>query len=72
MEVCRNQCRECPWGNTHRHSKDWMGYVKKMESIGKIKDGVHACHMITSDTWGYRGRIDQSNVCVGSLNKKIS
>ena len=36
--------------------------------IGKIKNKEHACHMITSDTWGYKEDITSKNVCIGSLN----
>jgi hypothetical protein len=38
-----------------------------MEKIGQIENKKHACHMITSDTWGYKESITENNVCIGSL-----
>jgi hypothetical protein len=65
--MCRKPCKECPWTKENRHSKDWPEYVKKMESIGKLKNKKHACHMITQDTWGYKESITENNVCIGSI-----
>lgn len=65
--MCRNSCKECPWTKDNPHSKHWPQYVSKMESIGKIENKRHACHMITSDTWGYKESITENNVCIGSL-----
>jgi hypothetical protein len=39
-----------------------------MSEIKTIKKTEHACHMITSDVWGMKTIIDESNVCIGSLN----
>lgn len=63
----RKACKQCPWITTSKHSQSWPGYVSSMESIGQISGKRHACHMITTDTWGYESPIDESNVCVGSL-----
>lgn len=63
---CRKPCKECPWTKDNPHSKSWPKFVEKMESIGKIKNKEHACHMITSDTWGYKGEINDKNVCIGA------
>lgn len=63
----RKACKECPWINNNRHSQSWPGYVDSMASIGQIEGRKHACHMITSDTWGYDSDINESNVCIGSL-----
>jgi len=62
----RNQCKECPWSNNNKHNKSWPEYVQVMESIGKVKNKKHACHMITSDVWGYNQEITSKNVCMGS------
>lgn len=67
-ETKRKNCKECPWINKNSHSQSWPDYVSKMESIGQIKSKRHACHMITSDTWGYNEPITEKNVCIG---KKI-
>jgi hypothetical protein len=40
-----------------------------MTEEGYIQSGVHACHMVTNDTWGMNSPIDKNNVCVGSLQK---
>jgi hypothetical protein len=63
----RKPCKECPWTKDDSHSKSWPGYVKAIEGIGKIQNKKHACHMITSDIWGYKGDITDKNVCIGSL-----
>ena len=63
----RKTCKECPWTKDNSHNKNWSGYASKIESIGKIKNKRHACHMITSDIWGYKGDITDKNVCIGSL-----
>lgn len=62
----RKSCKECPWTTTSKHSEVWPNYVESMTSIGKI-DGNHSCHMITTDVWGYKSEINESNVCVGRL-----
>lgn len=67
MKKCRKPCKECPWVTSSTHSEKWPGYVATMEDIGKIKNKKHACHMITSDIWGYKSEINNSNVCVGRL-----
>lgn len=64
--INRKQCKECPWNKKNPHSKKWALYVKKMESIGKIKDNSHTCHMISSDVWGYKEEINEKNICIGS------
>ena len=64
---CRKPCKECPWIVKNKHNDSWPKYVEQMENIGKIKNKKHACHMITSDTWGYEKPIDESNICAGSL-----
>jgi hypothetical protein len=33
-----------------------------MKTIGVEK---HACHMVTSDVWGYKNKIDSRNTCKG-------
>jgi hypothetical protein len=65
----RNRCKECPWVTQYKHSEKWKGYVKELTDKGLIKDGVHKCHMIASDTWGFETPVDESNVCIGSLKK---
>lgn len=68
---CRKPCKECPWVNKNPHSKKFPTYVESIESIGKIKDRKHGCHMITKDIWGYKEEINNKNVCVGAkLNSK--
>lgn len=69
MESKRKQCKECPWKNKDKHSLNFRGYVEKMNSIGKIENNKHACHMITNDVWGLKSEINQNNVCVGSCKK---
>jgi hypothetical protein len=61
----RKNCKECPWVVNNKHNESWPHYVEKMESIGQIKNKKHSCHMITSDTWGYKTKIDNTNVCIG-------
>lgn len=68
-EVSRRRCKECPWSTKSVHSEKWPGYVSKMTEEGYIQSGVHACHMVTNDTWGMNSPIDKNNVCVGSLQK---
>ena len=70
MKNTRQTCKECPWENRHKHSEDWKRYAKKMTEVGKIKDSVHKCHMISSDTWGYDSPIDSNNACIGALKQK--
>lgn len=65
--MCRKACKECPWTKNNNHSKSWTGYVKSMTNLGKIENDTHACHMITSDVWGYKNEIGKDNVCIGSL-----
>jgi hypothetical protein len=60
----RQICRECPWVNENQHSLKFREYSEKMRSIGKIEN--HACHMISSDVWGYNSEINDKNVCIGS------
>jgi len=62
----RKRCKECPWGNQYKRSEKWKGYAKELTDKGVIKNGVHKCHMIDSDTWGLKSPVDESNVCVGS------
>jgi len=64
---CRKPCKECPWVVKNKHNDSWPKYVEQMENIGQIQNKKHACHMITSDTWGYENVIDKNNVCVGSM-----
>jgi hypothetical protein len=68
----RKSCKECPWTKNNPHSKSWPSYVDKIEKIGKIKNKKHACHMITSDTWGYKTEINEKNACIGSLKNESS
>jgi hypothetical protein len=63
----RKPCKECPWAKDDSHSKSWPRYVKTIEGIGKIQNKKHACHMITSDIWGYKESITDKNVCISSL-----
>ena len=63
---CRKPCKECPWTKDNPHSKSWPKFVEKLESIDKIKNKEHACHMITSDVWGYKEEINDKNVCIGA------
>ena len=69
--MCRKPCKECPWNTSAPPNirRAWPVYVEKMESIGKIKNKRHACHMITSDIWGYKENITDNNVCIGSFKK---
>lgn len=62
-------CKECPWIVSNNHNENWKLNVEKMQSIGKIKDRKHKCHMISNDIWGYSSEIDESNVCFGSIKK---
>ena len=66
--MCKRPCKECPWVNNNRHSLNFRSYTDKMKSIGVEK---HACHMITSDVWGYKNKIDSRNYCKGQnlINK---
>lgn len=66
--MCKNPCPECPWVVKTEHNKKWKGYVDKMQSIGKVEDGLHSCHM-KSKTWD---KVTDKNVCIGSVryNKK--
>ena len=68
MESKRKQCEECPWKNQNKHSLNFQNYVEKMNSIGKIQNHEHACHMITSDVWGSNQKITKKNFCIGSCN----
>lgn len=65
----RKPCKECPWTNQNRHSLKFRNYVEKMNSIGKIKNYQHACHMITSDVWGLKTKINKNNICKGTCKK---
>jgi hypothetical protein len=67
-KMCRKPCKECPWKNENQHSLSFRKYSEKMESIGKIEN--HSCHMINKDVWGYKTKINEKNVCIGSLNNK--
>jgi len=66
--MLRSQCSECPWKVKSQHNENFKGYAEKMTEVGQIKESKHACHMITSDVWGYKNEINESNVCIGSLN----
>jgi hypothetical protein len=66
MENKRKQCKECPWKNENQHSLKFRDYAKKMNSVGKIQNSEHACHMIKSDVWGFKSEINQKNVCIGA------
>lgn len=61
---CRKPCRECPFANNNPFSLKFRGYVDKMKKLEKVKD--NACHMITSDIWGFSSEINDKNVCIGS------
>lgn len=67
---CRKPCRECPFINNNPFSLKFRGYVDKMRKLDKVED--NACHMITSDIWGFKSEINNKNVCIGSktFNKK--
>jgi hypothetical protein len=66
--MCKKPCKECPWVNNNRHSLNFRRYVSKMKTIGVEK---HACHMTTSDIWGYNTPISSRNICRGltKINK---
>ena len=64
----RKPCKECPWLNQNGHSLKFRVYADKMKKSGKIKH--HACHMITSDVWGYKEEISSDRVCIGSIINK--
>lgn len=66
----RNCCKECPWTTKSKHNDSWPDYVKTMETKGNLSNGIHACHMITSDTWGFNNPIKDANVCIGSINAR--
>lgn len=66
----RKCCKECPWVTNSAHNRSWPNYVAKMMRLKKIKETRHACHMITSDVWGMKTIIDESNVCIGAKNSK--
>jgi hypothetical protein len=69
----RKQCKECPWKNQNQHSLSFRTYVEKMNSVGKIQNHKHACHMITGDVWGFKEKITEKNFCIGTyLNKKLN
>lgn len=40
-----------------------------MKSVGIDR---HACHMITSDIWGYKSEINKNNLCVGHTENNKS
>jgi len=62
----RKICKECPW--ITNIPTNWPDCVTKMESIGKIENKKHACHMITTDNWGYNELITDKNLCIGAKN----
>ncbi len=66
----RKPCKECPWITNYKHSESWKGYVEKMTKGGQIKNGIHKCHMITSDAWGLHSPVDESNMCIGSQEER--
>jgi hypothetical protein len=66
----RKPCKECPWVTDSSHNEKWKDYVQRVETIGKVKDKKHACHMITSDVWGYKHEIDETTICAGSYGEK--
>lgn len=68
-KLSRSSCKECPWKNSSGHSKSWSNNVDVMTDLGQIKDRKHACHMITSDVWGYKNKINDSNICIGSKER---
>ena len=46
--------------------------LKELENIpfktlDYVEKKIDACHMITSDIWGYKENITDNNVCIGSL-----
>ena len=71
MEKKRKACKECPWKNKYKHSRSWKEYAKKMTQVGKIENNIHACHMITHDTWGEKSPINKENVCIGSCENEL-
>lgn len=68
--MSRKCCKECPWVTRSKHNTSWPNFVAKMKMIKKIHESRHACHMITSDVWGMKTIIDESNVCIGAKNIK--
>lgn len=68
--MSRKCCKECPWVTPSNHNRSWSNYVAKMMGLKKSKEPRHACHMITSDVWGMKTIIDESNVCIGAKNSQ--
>lgn len=66
----RKCCKECPWKSKSKHNSAWPKYFSKILSIKGDKKFVHACHMVTSDVWGMKTIINESNVCIGAKNTK--
>jgi hypothetical protein len=58
-------CKECPWVCNNEYSMKFRKYSSKMSTIGVTK---HACHMITTDIWGYQQKINEKNICRGQKN----
>jgi hypothetical protein len=67
--MCRKPCKSCPWTNDNQHNLKFRTYVDKFEKLGKEN---HKCHSIDGDIWGAKSEINEKNVCVGSLNKKLN
>ena len=53
-------CSDCPW-NTKKH-KRWISWVNKTPTV---KNKIHKCHLKDKDTWGYKTKITNENVCEG-------
>ena len=60
----RKPCKECPWAIKSDHNERWKGYVEKINR-------KHACHMITSDVWGYKHEINEKTECTGSKERSL-
>ena len=52
---CRKPCKSCPWTNENQHNLKFRKGSEKFINLGKPN---HKCHMIDSDIWGSKSKID--------------
>ena len=62
----RNKCDDCPYiknGDRYKH----QSWINMLDNSPTHCDKIHKCHCITSDAWGIKSPINNSNVCVGRI-----
>ena len=53
-------------------AKDFCVFFDVSDKFINLGKSNHKCHMIDSDIWGSKSNIDESNICIGSLQREIN